>query len=247
MGALLLGIGLLVGLAWRISHDQQVVQVPAGPAPTVAHPASAAPLVGRVTGTADCRWATWTVDSRQWAVGSESEIPNPKSQIPSPNFLVPLGAKFNVTSGLMEITYDTGARVILQGPCMYEVESSRGGFLSLGKLTARVDKKAEGGGRRAEGKAGSSQWAVGSKSEISNPQSLIPNPLFSVRTPTAVVTDLGTQFGVEVEPSGVTRSRVFQGKIELRPIDGDGKSGTAIALTENESATVERGPGGRPR
>jgi hypothetical protein len=179
-------------------------------------------------------------------VGSEAEIRNPKSEIPNSEFLVPLGAKFNVTSGLMEITYDTGAKVILQGPATYEVDSSRGGFLSLGKLTARVEKKAEGGGRRAEGKAGSGQWAVGSKSEIrnpksesSNPQSLIPNSLFSVRTPTAVVTDLGTEFGVEVDRSGVSRSRVFRGKIELRPIDGDGRSGTSIELKENESATVE--------
>ena len=41
----------------------------------------------------------------------------------------------------MEITYDTGAKVILQGPVTYEVESKDGGFLSVGKLTARVEKK----------------------------------------------------------------------------------------------------------
>ena len=34
----------------------------------------------------------------------------------------------------MEITYDTGAKVILQGPATYEVDSTNGGFLSLGKL-----------------------------------------------------------------------------------------------------------------
>ena len=57
------------------------------------------------------------------------------------------------------------------------------------------------------------------------------------------MTDLGTEFGVEVEPSGVTRSRVFRGKIELRPIDGGGKSGPAITLEKDESATVEGGRG----
>ena len=41
----------------------------------------------------------------------------------------------------MEITYDTGAKVILQGPVTYVVESKDGGFLSLGKLTARVEKR----------------------------------------------------------------------------------------------------------
>ena len=43
----------------------------------------------------------------------------------------------------MEITYDTGAKVILQGPVTYEVESKDGGYLSLGKLTARVETRGE--------------------------------------------------------------------------------------------------------
>ena len=94
----------------------------------------------------------------------------------------------------------------------YEVESPHGGFLSVGKLTARVEKKAEGGGRRAE-------------VEISNPQSPIPNPsllstlhspLFTVRTPTATVTDLGTEFGVEVSKEGHTTSHVFRGSVEVQ-------------------------------
>ena len=116
--------------------------------------------VGRITGTAGCQWATWKVDSGQWTVGSEAEIRNPKSEIPSSKFLVPLGAKFNVTSGLMEITYDKGARVILQGPCTYEVESARGGFLSRGEIDRAGGKK--GGERRAEGGRRSGQWTVGS-------------------------------------------------------------------------------------
>ena len=52
-----------------------------------------------------------------------------------------LGDKFALASGLMEITYDTGAKVILQGPVTYEVESKDGGFLSVGKLTARVERR----------------------------------------------------------------------------------------------------------
>ena len=41
------------------------------------------------------------------------------------------------------------------------------------------------------------------KSQIPNPQSPSPlstlhSPLFTIRTPTATVTDLGTEFGVEV-------------------------------------------------
>ena len=73
----------------------------------------------------------------------------------------------------MEITYDTGAKVILQGPVTYEVESRRGGFLSVGKLTARLEKIG-----RIRNAVASGQWAVTSAEihKISNPQSLIPNP-----------------------------------------------------------------------
>ena len=54
-----------------------------------------------------------------------------------------LGDKFALASGLMEITYDTGAKVILQGPVTYEVESN-GGYLSVGKLTGKLEKKGQG-------------------------------------------------------------------------------------------------------
>jgi hypothetical protein len=53
--------------------------------------------------------------------------------------LIHLGDKSALASGLLEITYDTGAKVIPQGFCTYEVESPVGGFLSIGKLMVRVE------------------------------------------------------------------------------------------------------------
>ena len=123
--ALLLGIGLMVGLAWRITRDQQVVEDPGHRTPAVAQPVPETPLVGRVTGAVDCRWA----DPKTEAFDRDG---------------VSLGRKFALASGFLEITYDTGAKVILQGPCRYEVESPAGGYLSLGKLTARVKNKGSG-------------------------------------------------------------------------------------------------------
>ena len=64
--------------------------------------------VGRITGMVDCQWA------------------DPQTA-PATN-AVRLGHKYTLASGLMEITYDTGAKVILQGPVKYEVESATGGF-----------------------------------------------------------------------------------------------------------------------
>ena len=105
----------------------------------------------------------------------------------------------------MEITYDTGARVILQGPVTYEVESLAGGYLSVGKLTGKVENDAAKG--------------------------------FSIRTPTAIVTDLGTEFGVEVDRQGGTTSHVYRGSIRLQMAGSDGKAeAVARVFYENESA-----------
>ncbi len=144
--------------------------------------------------------------------------------------------KFALKKGLMEITYFSGARVILQGPCTYEIDSAAGGFLSIGKLTARVETvKPQAANQKSE--------IINHKSP--NPQSPIPNP-FVVKTPTAVVTDLGTEFGVEVERSGETFSRVFQGTVAIQwARDGLPVEGAEVRLGANEAARVGR-EGGRP-
>jgi len=79
--------------------------------------------------------------------------------------------------------------------------------------------------------------------------SIINHHLFVVRTPTAVVTDLGTEFGVEVSPTGTTTSHVFRGSVRVALASGDGANGKhEVVLHEDESARVEQGDaGGGPR
>jgi hypothetical protein len=64
---------------------------------------------------------------------------------------------------------------------------------------------------------------------------------FVVRTPTAVVKDLGTEFAVEVDQSRATRAHVFLGTVEVRAAGGG--SAEAVALRANESARVDSGKG----
>jgi hypothetical protein len=136
-----------------------------------------------------------------------------------------LGDRIALKSGLVELTYDTGAKVILQGPVNYEVDSAASGYLSLGKLTAMLEKKSEIRGQR---------------SEPANQKSEIINQTFAVRTPSAIVTDLGTEFGVEVSKKGHTTSHVYRGSVRLQAISSDGKvEGAAKVLYMNESARVE--------
>jgi hypothetical protein len=63
---------------------------------------------------------------------------------------------------------------------------------------------------------------------------------FAVRTPTAVVTDLGTEFGVEVDKNGHTTSHVFRGVIKMDVVSQNGKTtGVSQLLRENESVRVD--------
>ena len=183
IATVLFGLGLLVG-SWVTvgeSHRQtqpvSIAQQQRSPrSTTVSKPAG--PKVARITGLLDCRWI------------------DPATQV-AEHDPVTMGEKYTLAAGLMEITYETGAKVILQGPCSYSVDSVRGGFLSLGRLTARVEKEA-----------------------ASDQRPPTRNPLFAVRTPTATVTDLGTEFGVEVSAEGRTDARVFEGSVRVAA-DGD--------------------------
>jgi hypothetical protein len=261
IATVIFGIGALVGSFIYVSHPEQVAKQSTS---LPSHLSTLPSVVGRITGMADCKWKERTGDRGQ-GIGNGIQD-SPPSPLSSP--LIHLGDKFALASGRMEVTYDTGAKVILQGPCTYRVESAAGGYLSDGKLTARVEKTAEGGGRKAEELA-SGQWSVAGKSEIenlksemvdslpsafrlppsSNPSlSPLPSPLFTVRTPTAIVTDLGTEFGVDVDKDGRTTSYVFRGAVSIHAINGDKDTeNDATILHANESAHTERAADGDQR
>lgn len=221
--AVILGIALVIGWAWRISRIEQ----PSSPVlPQLAgsgEPKPEAPGVGRITGLADCRWT----NSEFQVVAGDG---------------VRLGQEYRLAAGYLEITYDSGAKVILQGPAKYVVESKDSGFLEIGRLTARVESresKVESRGVRGERTANPSPSQLG----IEPIASLAPRPsgLFTVRTPTAVVTDLGTEFGVEVSESGVTSSHVFLGKVEVLPITVPLDKRRPVVLGAGQFARIDTG------
>ena len=217
-------LGLLAGSLIYVSRPEQVVQSIAAPTVTSATFDPTLEVVARITGMTDC---CWSKDARA----------------PSGYDNVLVGRKFKLDSGLLEITYNSGARVILQGPCTYEVQSHDGGFLSIGKLTAKLEKKPSAiSGQQTE------KTAIEATSNSPNPQisksslSTLHSPLFTIRTPSAIVTDLGTEFGVEVSKKGSTTSHVFQGVVRLQAISDTGEAmGDARVLHENQSARVDRG------
>ena len=236
---LFIGVGLLGAWFYQIDIPQPIAKnhrpdIASGKTPATNRWES----VGRVTEMADVRWAN-----------------NQTATVNGAN--VPLGRKYALASGLMEITYDTGAKVILQGPVVYEVESRTGGFLSVGKLTARLEKQSAISGQQSASAASvANHKSLASSPQPlapnANPQSLIPNPslstirssLFTIKTPSATVTDLGTEFGVEVSKDGTTTSHVFRGLVQVQKVSADGTAeGEACVLHENQSARVEKNKG----
>jgi len=259
-------LGLLTGSLIYVTHHTRLADNIDRSTSLIAK--SEIQFVGRITNLSDVQWSD---------ISTSTERGNG----------VPLGRKYGLASGLVEITYDSGAKVILQGPCTYEVDSCDGGYLSVGKLTARVKKKeseirgqwsekvasgqssvasgqwsvasktnlpspasgrgagGEGSrqfqnvaGKDASGSRGQGSEVVNHKSEIINQKS--PAPEFAVRTPTAVVTDLGTEFGVAVDKAGATTSHVFRGAIQVQAVSSDGKpEGKTVVLRKDQSARVE--------
>ena len=139
----------------------------------------------------------------------------------------PSGRSIDLASGLMEITYDTGAKVILQGPVTYEVEAN-GGYLAVGKLTGRLEKNDKRGTLNAELSDRRSSFSV-------------HRSAFVVRTPTATVTDLGTEFGIEVSEEGITEARVFVGQVQVAIGNVPGNAGNPTqVISAGQYAQVGR-------
>ena len=203
--------GLWILSLWLmpVSHPEQIAThsvPPAAERQLAPEPLPAS--VGRITGMVDCKW-------------------NGSSR-------VSLGQKYELASGLMEITYDTGAKVILQGPVTYSVEAN-GGYLAVGRLTGKLEKQVASG-----------QWPVASKSQIDKSQ--IPNssslstihyPLFTIRTPTAIVTDLGTEFGVEVTEDKTTNTQVFVGQVQVTGTDTQNSKSNELVLRAGQAAICD--------
>ncbi|MEO0477311.1 MAG: hypothetical protein AAF085_15290, partial [Planctomycetota bacterium] len=65
----------------------------------------------------------------------------------------------------------------------------------------------------------------------------VPEPAvgFVVQTPNARITDYGTEFGVVVEPGGMTHAQTYMGQIGLAYEDGTDE----VALNANEAAVVD--------
>ena len=99
------------------------------------------------------------------------------------------GAAVELQSGRIELAFDGGAKVVLEGPASFVVDGAKAVALRRGKATVSVR-----GNGSPEGQ-----------------------PRFTVQTPSAMLTDIGTSFGVAVDAAGETHVTVFEGLVDLLP------------------------------
>ena len=154
-----------------------------------------------------------------WLEGTRPPLGDPRLKV---------GSRLALASGLIEIKYNTGARVVLEGPAEFYVgkkdeggrmkaenaeghpssfilHPSNAGYLKRGKLVARVE------GKDAKG--------------------------FAIDIPNARVEDLGTEFGIEVQVSGLAEVVVLTGEVDLVRNRQDG-SEQRVRLVQDQGAVV---------
>ena len=89
---------------------------------------------------------------------------------------------YSLKSGLVELLYDYGATVIIEGPADFNIDSEKILNLNEGRLYTSVNTDCTG---------------------------------FSVATPSSILVDIGTEFGVNVNSNGDSQLHVFKGEVVL--------------------------------
>lgn len=106
-----------------------------------------------------------------------------------------------LTSGFIQIGFDNGNQLLIQGPARFSITGSLGVTLYQGSLTAVVTKPGRG---------------------------------LKITTPTAYVTDLGTEFGVRSDPT-LTRVQVFVGRVV---VDRNAAGSTPTQISQGSGVEV---------
>lgn len=176
--------------------------------------AAAPVIVGLVVMRAiDQGWRQPATDMLARIVAIDAAAWQPDAAVYALNDTVAAGDVLSLAGGLVELSYADGTAVVLEGPVSFELRGPAEGRLSRGRLTATLGGKSPMGTR---------------------------NP-FAVHTPSAVITDLGTQFGVEVDTTGRTDVRVLEGVVELAAVASLGAVAPARLAAGNAAEVDDTG------
>ena len=134
--ALVLGVGLLAAWAWKtpgVGRIDLAWQLPpaeqeASPSPQPAAADAGPAIVAKITRMQGLKPGAWKYPL---------EAPTDPTDVPA-------GCLYRMGPGVMEIAYHCGAKVAVEGPAEYLVESANRGDLLSGKLTVSVAESPKG-------------------------------------------------------------------------------------------------------
>ena len=117
------------------------------------------------------------------------------------------GRLLSLAGGFVQITFECGAKILLQGPADFQIRDDMRAILDTGKIAALCPQRAHG---------------------------------FSLRTPSAEVIDLGTEFALQVNELGASEVHVFDGEVITQALDSNGELiGDLIHVTEQMAVRYE--------
>lgn len=192
-------VGVLATLGWlgRGLGDRRLADAEGRGDAVVAKPV----VVARVTATRNCRWSG---DSAQIGYGTELTA----EQV------------LDLDAGLAEITFQSGARVLLEGPARLELDAESQSVLREGRLAATLPSGA-------------------SATPVRTPRLGVAITPASSRGGL----DAGWHFGLAADTTGGDEVHVFRGEVEtyfVPPADGGATSARrrAVSLRPREAARV---------
>jgi hypothetical protein len=130
---------------FRTDHSELANQAGPGPA-RIAEEANpidvhSGKIVARLTNAIDCEWLFPRRQGVKAAAGAAELLDAATLALGAD---LPAGQLLNLKDGLAEITFESGAKIILHGPSRFTIGDARGGDLHLGRLTAKVPHTAVG-------------------------------------------------------------------------------------------------------
>lgn len=165
--------------AGSVARNESAKQDPVSLDTTSPKPGVVAAYVGR---TSNCQW---------------------KGEERSEGLTLHEGEDVWLTAGEAELIFDSGARVIAQGPCRLEVDNAQAFTLVLGDVSVEATYG------------------------------------FKVTTPSGIVLDLGTEFGVSVDDLGGSEVHVFKGEVAFQALTAGGSlEGKPLKLPADRACKV---------
>lgn len=173
-----LALAMLIGRHLPEAPDPAVIRNVPAPAPGPPEPDS----VGRITRSAQAQWTSPPLEAGDTVESGSLEL----------------------AGGSVEITFDCGATVLLDGRSSLTLTSATRARLESGKATVAIPPEARG---------------------------------FVLETPSTLLSEHNTRFGVAVESDGSAEVHVLEGRVELNGKWGDLSS---LMLAKNKPVRVNR-------